>query len=45
MTGVEEVDEGLNELKGLLAETIRNLLYFTFEKRPKMTIEGNYFFK
>jgi len=44
MTGCEAIDEGLNEMKAVLMAVVRNLLSFTFEKRPKIKVEGNYFF-
>jgi len=44
MSGCEAIDEGLNEMKAVLMSVTRNLLSFTFEKRPKIKVEGNYFF-
>lgn len=44
MTGVESIDEGLNEVKQVVLSTVRNLLVFTFDKRPKLKVDGNMFF-
>ncbi|KAL4446620.1 hypothetical protein ABPG74_005558 [Tetrahymena malaccensis] len=45
MSGIESVDEGLNELKTVILGVTRNLLVFTFDKRPKIKVDDNMFFK
>lgn len=42
--GIVEIDENLNELKYLSIETIKSLLFFTYDKRPHIQVEGNFFF-
>ncbi|EAR89296.3 hypothetical protein TTHERM_00371110 (macronuclear) [Tetrahymena thermophila SB210] len=45
MSGIDSVDEGLNELKSVILGVTRNLLSFTFDKRPKIKVDDNMFFK